>query len=220
MAQTAPSTRAIAKIFVTIVALSALLYLAYLVRSVLGLVFIAVFLAVALGPPVAFFERKGLPRGASILLVYLLIVFAIFGVGLLVIPPVVSQVESLSNDIPGYLTDLRKNSQFRKYDDKYDITKKLNEQAKKLPSKLGTAVGALRDVTVGVFGALVQLVTVLTMTFFLLLDGERIAGFLLGFAAGPGGALPADRRRHLPLDRRLRRGQPADQRDRRARSPT
>jgi predicted PurR-regulated permease PerM len=179
MSSAGPSSRAIVRIVLTITATVALIYLLYLVRSTLLLVFISVFLAVALGPAVAYFRRRGLPRGAAILIVYVLIAASIVGVGLLVVPPVVSQVEGLSNDIPGYVQDLRHNKQFAKYDDKYHISKKINEQAKKLPSHLGEAAGALQSITVGVFGAIVQLVTVLTMTFFLLLDGERIAGFLL-----------------------------------------
>jgi predicted PurR-regulated permease PerM len=177
--QPAPSTRAIAKVFITVAALAGALYLLYLVRSVVGLVFIAVFLAVALGPPVGYLRRHAVPRVLAILLVYVAIIAAIVGVGLLVVPPVVGQVNALARDIPGYLGDLRENETFRKYDRRYQITPKLEEQARKLPSRLGTAAGALRSVTVGVFATLVQLVTVLTMTFFLLLDGRRIADFVL-----------------------------------------
>jgi predicted PurR-regulated permease PerM len=179
MSTSGPSTRAVVRIVVTVAATLGLLYLLYQVRSVLLLVFIAVFLAVALGPAVGFFRRHRVPKGLSILLVYVLIAASIFGVGLLIVPPVVTQVDQLAKDIPGYVADLRSNKQFRKYDDKYHISAKLNEQARKLPSHLGEAAGALQSITVGVFGAIVQLVTVLTMTFFLLLDGERIAGFLL-----------------------------------------
>jgi predicted PurR-regulated permease PerM len=174
-----PSTRTIVRIVVTVALTLGLLYVLYLVRSTVVLLFIAIFLAVALGPPVGFFNRVGLPRGLSILVVYLLIALAIFGVGLLIVPPVVNQVSSLSNDIPGYVKDLSKNKQYRKYDEKYDLSRKLNEQAKKLPSKLGSAASELSSITVDVFSKVVQLVTVLTMTFFLLLDGERIAGFFL-----------------------------------------
>jgi predicted PurR-regulated permease PerM len=173
----APSGRAVAKVYLVVAALTGALYLAYLVRSILGLVFIAAFLAIALGPPVGFFHRLGVPRALSILLVYFLIAGAIVGVGLLVVPPIVRQVEGLANDIPRYLSDLRKNDTFRKYDKRYKITPKLEEQAKKLPSRLGSAASTLTSVTVGVFSKLVQLVTVLTMTFFLLLDGGRIVQF-------------------------------------------
>jgi predicted PurR-regulated permease PerM len=178
-ATTGLSTRAIVRFVLTVAVTVGALYALYQVRSVLILVFIAVFLAVALGPAVAIFRRRGVPRGLSILLVYVLITAGIVGIGLLIVPPIVTQVDQLAKDIPGYVQDLRENEQFRKYDDKYHISEKINEQAAKLPEHLGEAAGALQSITVGVFGALVQLVTVLTMTFFLLLDGERIAGFLL-----------------------------------------
>jgi predicted PurR-regulated permease PerM len=173
------STRTIVRVALTIAATVAALYFVYLIRSVVVLVFIAVFLAVAMGPAVDAFQRRGLPRALSIFTVFLLLFACIVGVGLLVVPPIVSQVDGLSQDIPGYLEDLRDNKTFRKYDDKYHITRELTKQAKTLPTKLGDAAGALRDITVGVFSTLVQLVTVLTLTFFLLLDGQRIAGFLL-----------------------------------------
>ncbi|MFL5819363.1 MAG: AI-2E family transporter [Solirubrobacteraceae bacterium] len=177
MASATPSTRSIAKIFFTVVALAGLTYLLYLLRSILGLLCIAVFLAAALGPAVDFFARRRLPRPLAILLVYVLILVGIFGVGLLIVPPIASQVQQLSRDIPGYLQDLQRNPQFRRYDQKYGITAKLTEQARSLPSRLADAAGALQAVTVGVFGAVVQLVTVLTIVFFLLLDGARLADF-------------------------------------------
>jgi len=166
-------------VFLTVAVLAGLLVVLYRVRSVLELVLVAGFLAIALGPPVEFLVRRRVPRGFAILTVYLGIVATIVGVGLLIIPPVVGGVNDLSHDIPGYVQDLRKSPTFRKYDDKYDISNKLNDQAKKLPSKLGEAAGTLQDITVGVFGALVKLVTVLTMTFFLLLDGGKILHFFL-----------------------------------------
>ena len=103
-------------------AVAAALYALWTVRGVLVLGFLAVFLALALGPAVDYFQRRRLPRILSILLVYLCIVLAIFGIGLLIVPPVVNGVDQLSKDIPGYVDHLRKSRSFRKYDDKYDIT--------------------------------------------------------------------------------------------------
>jgi predicted PurR-regulated permease PerM len=172
-----PSTRSIAKVFFTVVALSGFIYLLYLLRSVVGLLCVAVFLAAALGPAVDYFVRRRVPRVAAILLVYVLILAGIFGVGLLIVPPIASQVQQLSRDAPGYLTDLQRNPQFRRYDRRYGITAKLTEQVRNLPSRLSDAAGALQAVTVGVFGAVVRLVTVLTIVFFLLLDGARLVDF-------------------------------------------
>jgi predicted PurR-regulated permease PerM len=172
------STRTIVRVFFTLVALVVLLYMLYLVRSVIGLLCIAIFLSVALGPAVDRAKKLKLPRAASILSVFVAMFLAIFLIGLIVVPPIVNEVEAFAGDVPNYISDIRANKTLREYDDKYKITKKLEDQAKTLPSKLGQAAGALQAVTVGVFSTVLQLVTVLTITFFLLLDGGRIVNFI------------------------------------------
>ena len=175
-----PSTRAIAKVILVTVAILAVLYFIYEIRSILRLVFIAIFLAVALGPAVDFFQKRArVPRSVAILLTYLSILGAIFGLGLLVVPPIVNGVDKFAHAVPGYVQDIRNNKTLRKYDNKYHVTDKLDQEAKKLPNRLGDAAGALTSVTVGVFSTLVQLVTVLVLTFFFLKDGQRMIEWCL-----------------------------------------
>ncbi len=154
------------------------LYLLFLVRGVLGLLLVAVFLAVAIAPAVNYLGRHRVPTWLAILLVYLAGFGAIFGIGLLIVPPLVTGIDDLSNNLPGYVDDLRHNETFRKYDDKYEITKNLTQQAKDLPSKLGDAAGTLRDVTVGVFSSFIQLFSILVISFFLVRDGNRMLAFV------------------------------------------
>lgn len=175
-----PSTRAIAKVFFVTAAMAMALYLVYLIRDVVVLVFIAGFLAVALGPAVDLFARRRIPRGLAILLVYVCLGLVVFLVGLLIVPPVVGQVEKLSTDLPSYIDDLSKSATYRDLDDEYNITRELNEQAAQLPNRVGDAASTLQSITVGVLSATVALLTVLTMTFFLLLDGRRLVDFGLG----------------------------------------
>jgi predicted PurR-regulated permease PerM len=172
------SNRTVVRVILTAVAIFAALYFLYLIRSVLGMLFIAVFLAVALAPIVELLVRHGIKRSVAILLTYLMLLAMVFGLGLLVVPPIVSGVNDFADNVPTYVRDLRDSKTFRRYDDKYDITPKLEKQAEKLPTHIADAVSGLRTVTVGVFGAIVQLVTILVMTFFLLLDGRRIMGFI------------------------------------------
>jgi predicted PurR-regulated permease PerM len=177
MTDSVPSVRAIARIVLVTAAIVAALYILWRLRSVIGLVLIAIFFALAIAPAVNWLDRRRVPRPLAILLVYLSIAAGIFGIGLLVVPPLVNGVNDLSNDLPGYVDDLRKNETFRDYDDKYHITKKLRQQAEDLPSKLGDAAGTLRDVTVNVFSKFVQLFSILVITFLLLMDGQRILEF-------------------------------------------
>jgi predicted PurR-regulated permease PerM len=172
------SGRAIAKVVLVAAAVVGALYFAYLIRDVIGLILIAVFFAVAIAPAVNWLQTRHVPRWLAILLVYLSIAAAIFGIGLLIVPPLVNGVEDLSADLPGYVDDLRNNETFRDYDDRYQITEKLTEQAEQLPTQLGNAAGTLRDVTVGVFTRFVQLFSILVITFFLVKDGHRLLEFL------------------------------------------
>jgi predicted PurR-regulated permease PerM len=174
-----PSTKEIIRIFATVAALCALVYVLYLVRSVIWMVAIAVFVAMALGPAVGLLGRTRMPRPLAIVLVYLAIAAGIVGIGTLLVPPLVSGVKSIADNAPSYVAKLRQNKTLREYDNRYKITQKLNTEAAKLPERLGQSAGALSNVTVGVFSALFQLITVLTIAFFLLLDGERLYGAVL-----------------------------------------
>jgi predicted PurR-regulated permease PerM len=186
------SNRTVVRVILTAVAVVGALYFLYLIRTVIGALFIALFIAVALAPVVEMLDRKRIPRPLAILLTYVALLLTVFGLGLLVVPPIVTGVNNFVDDVPRYVEDLRDSKTFAKYDDKYDITPKLKEQAKKLPSHLSEAASGLQAVTVGVFGAILQLVTILVMAFFMLLDGKRMIGFGIR-ELGPGRAERAQR---------------------------
>ncbi len=178
MGQAQVSVATVVRVVVAATAAFAVIYLIYLIRNVVGLFLVALFVAVAVAPAVNWLDRRSVPRWLAVLLVYLAGLSGIVGVGLLIVPPLVTGVSDLSNNIPGYVSDLRHNQTFRKYDNKYGISDKLNQQAQDLPSKLGDAAGTLRDVTVGVFTRLVQLFSILVMAFFLVRDGDRLLEFI------------------------------------------
>ncbi len=153
------------------------LYALYLVRDVVGLVFVAVFVALALSGPVALVEGRGVPRAPAILLVYLTSFATLVGIGLLLVPPVVSEVNELVKDAPGFVEDLGDSSTYRRLDDEYAVSDKLLTEAEKLPDHLGDLTSILADITVGVFARVTQLVIVLVLAFLLLMNGGRILDF-------------------------------------------
>jgi predicted PurR-regulated permease PerM len=159
---------------VTAIAVAAALYLLWVIRSVIGVVLIAVFLAIALGPAVDFYQRRlKLRRGLAIIATYLSVLLCVVAVGLLVIPPIVEQTAKFVENVPEYIAELRGNPTIRKYDQKYDITHKLEQEASKLPARFGDAASTLQSIVAGLFSAVLTIVTVLVMSFFLLLDGRR-----------------------------------------------
>jgi predicted PurR-regulated permease PerM len=152
------------------------------VRTTIRWVFAAVFLALAVSPLVDLILRpriggRGLPRWLATLLAYVLFLLILGFLIVVVIPPIVREVEELGSQLPTYVSDFESwannNEQFRELNDKYDITKLLSQEASQLPAKLGDAANAAKDVTVGLLNNLVEAIVVLTLSYFLLLDGGR-----------------------------------------------
>jgi predicted PurR-regulated permease PerM len=85
----------------------------------------------------------------------------------------VKQVQALSHDAPRYAADLRHNTTFRHYDNRYHISATLVKDAARLPQLLGHFVGPLKDVTVQAATVVGQFVTVLAITFILVLHGRQ-----------------------------------------------
>ena len=121
------------------------------------------------------------------------------------IPPIVREVERLGSQLPTYVKDFESwannNDQFRELNDKYDITSLLSSEASQLPSKLGDAAGAAKEITVGILNNIVEAVVVLTLAFFLLLDGRSHFGAITS-------------RLRAPQRERVRAGRHPDRRDR------
>jgi predicted PurR-regulated permease PerM len=170
------SARAILRIVLIIVGVVLCLYLIYRLRRPITWIMIALFLAVALSPAVNFLNRY-MRRGLAIAAVYLALLGAVVGLGLLLIPPIVGQVNKLADNAPHYSQDVQdyvnKNKRLRKLEKDYKITDKLNSEAAKLPSKLGNAAGVLKDIGFGLVNSLFALITILVLTAFMLGSGPR-----------------------------------------------
>jgi predicted PurR-regulated permease PerM len=67
---------------------------------------------------------------------------------------------------------VQENDRLRELNRDYDITSKLEEEAGKLPERLGGAAGTLRDVGLGIVNSAFALITILVMTAFLLGSGR------------------------------------------------
>jgi predicted PurR-regulated permease PerM len=152
------------------------------VKTTIRWVCAAVFLALALSPLVDLIQRahvrgRSLPRWLAILVAYILFVIGLVVLVLNVIPPIVREVEQLGSQLPTYVKDFQHwandNEQFRDLNEKYEITKLLSQEASQLPSHLGDAANAAKDITVGLLNNLVEAIVVLTLAFFLLLDGAH-----------------------------------------------
>lgn len=179
----APSLRGVLRIVLITVGCAIALYLVWRVRTVVRLAGISVFLALALIPVVDSFDRRSrVPRAMIILAVLVVSIAFVVVVGAVVVPSMVKEVGQLSRHAPQYARDLRRNSTFRHYDNRYHISAKLVQDARGLPQGLAHLAGPLKDVTVSAFSFIGQLVTVLALMFLLILHGREYANMGLSLA--------------------------------------
>ena len=177
--------RAVAKVVLVAlfwIAVAVLLAIALLhTRTTLQWVAAAIFLALALDPAVSLLQRAWprdgqMPRVLAILIVYLLAFAALVYLTLHVFPPIVHDIEGLAHKLPGYVHDFEdwanNNKQFQELNQKYDITQKLTQEASNLPSHLSSGASTIGSFTVSLLEHLLAAITVITLTFFLLLDGR------------------------------------------------
>ncbi|HSD24385.1 MAG TPA: AI-2E family transporter [Solirubrobacterales bacterium] len=192
--------RAVAKVVLVAlvwIAIAVLLAIAILhTRTTLQWVAAAIFLALALDPAVSLVQRAwpgdgSMPKALAILIVYLAALAALVFLVLHVFPPIVHDIEGLAHKLPGYVHDFEdwanNNKQFQELNDKYDITQKLTQEASTLPSHLSSGASTLGSLTVSLLEHLLAAITVITLTFFLLLDGR-------GMVERGTGRLPAEQR--------------------------
>lgn len=170
------TSRVVVRSALIIVAVAVGLYVLYLLRRPIGWLLIATFLAVALTGPVNFLSQR-MKRGFAITIVYLALLAVPLAVGALIVPPLVTEGNNLAENAPQYADDLTRfvneNKRLRELNTDYDITSSLEEQARKLPEKLGGAAATLRDLGLGIVNSIFALVTILILAAFMLGSGRR-----------------------------------------------
>lgn len=177
--------RAVAKVVLVAlfwIAVAVLLAIALMhTRTTLQWVAAAIFLALALDPAVSLIQRAWprdgqMPRVLAILIVYLIALAGLIFLTLHVFPPIVHDIEALAHKLPGYVHDFENwannNQQFQELNQKYGITQKLTQEASTLPSHLSSGASTIGSFTVSLLEHLLAAITVITLTFFLLMDGR------------------------------------------------
>jgi predicted PurR-regulated permease PerM len=160
-------------------------------RTAVMLVYISAVVAMGFSPLVRDIEqrrRQGgmrVPRPLAILVVYLAIIAIVVLVGLMIVPPLVTQARELWAQLPRQFDELQR------FLIRYRIMTKpvtLREAVQNAPAGSGgnavnTVLGAIWSVVGGVFGV----VTIVILSYYLLIEGDSLFTYLLRF-------VPRDRR--------------------------
>ena len=168
-------TRTILRILGVAIAVAVVVEVVWISRQVITWVVISLFLALALNPLVSWIERRiHLGRGPAIGLAYLVLALAIAAIGWTFVPKLIDEVNGLVQALPDYVHDLTHGrGRLGFLETKYHVVEKVREQvqnggAKRLLGLSGTAIA----VTKSVLTIIAASVTIIFLTFFMLLEGR------------------------------------------------
>jgi predicted PurR-regulated permease PerM len=182
--------RAAAAWTVTILVFAVILvWAAYLVRQTLLLIYVSALLAIGFSPVVRAIEHqrivavgsRRLPRWLAILGIYLVVLGTLTGIGFMVFPPFVTQAREFAGHLPQLLRQAQQILVRRGILPEPLTVGELVQQAPAPTDVVGAVILGFWGVVGGIFG----LVTILILTFYLLVETDDIfAAFVRLFPPG------------------------------------
>ncbi|MFE9370317.1 AI-2E family transporter [Streptomyces sp. NPDC006711] len=152
------------------------------VGSLLTLLLLSVFIALALEPVVAWLTRHRVRRGWAVLVVLVVILALFAGFLALVVPPVTDEVNALVKAVPGWLREVHDhNSALGRFEDRYHVVDKIKQQFSS-GGAAGLAGGLLGAGRV-VVGAVTSAVVVIVVTVYVMAFLPSLKRFCLRFVA-------------------------------------
>jgi predicted PurR-regulated permease PerM len=182
------------------IALLGLWALARAAGPVLLILIAASVIALILNPLIKLLERRSVPRGLAILLIYLGGFAALAGIGVLLTEPISTQVGRLAKDVPHFVDQANKNlANFQTWLNNHGIKVQIQQQGqtalqtlqKNVLKSSGSIVSFSRDLLSQVVTISFDLVLVLVLSIYLLVYGKQI-GELVRRLMPPGDGTPED----------------------------
>jgi predicted PurR-regulated permease PerM len=169
-------SRTVLRLLLIVLAVAVMLEIVWIAREVVAWIVISVFLALALDPLVGWIERRGrVKRGIAISIAYALVLIVVVAVGATFVPKLIDEVNGLAQAVPGYVHDLTHGrGRLGFLERKYHIVEKVQEQVKAGGAKkLFGLSGAAVTLTKSVISVVAATVTIVFLTFFMLLEGRN-----------------------------------------------
>ena len=162
------STTSIVKIVLAVL----LVWFLYLIRDILVLFFIVLVIVAALGSLVNRMS-KYIPRVLAVVILTIIFLGILVAIGFLIVPPIITELKQLAINLPliaerfGPLYHSLQNSISNYQQDLFNVSSQL--------SKLSTG---LYNTTLGFFSGIVAVVTILVLSFYMLLEQEALKNFI------------------------------------------
>ncbi|WP_081665009.1 AI-2E family transporter [Mycobacterium sp. UM_CSW] len=149
------------------------------VSSVLLLIGVAFFIALGLEPAVSWLVGKKVPRWAAVAVVLFAVIAVVAGSLAAAIPPLVQQAREFTDQAPHYIQHIGDHSSWiGRLNDRFHLQQRITET---VHGSGGAVVGQALKAGEAVFGAVADVVVVVVLTVYFLVDFPRIRATLYRF---------------------------------------
>jgi predicted PurR-regulated permease PerM len=161
-----------------------LAFLAWQLRIVLAILFLAVLIAAAMRRPVNLLDGWGVPRAIAVVLSYLLLLGVVALLVWIVVPPLVEQAASFLEDVPALVDRLLRwlrdtAAPILPGDTVDNVISGVQDNLRAVLPDVSSAL----QLPLVIVGVLVNVVVILFLSAFLILDGKAIAEAILGYVS-------------------------------------
>lgn len=166
------STKTLFKVLLFVLAV----FFLYYIRRVIVLLFAVIIIVAVLSPLVGYLTKRKVPQILAVLVAYIL-VFGILGLIIyIIVPPLIHQITNVSSNLPYYIDKLSiLNINISDYIDfsRYNLSQ--------ISSSLSRISGGVIDSVIAIFGGVASAITVIVLSFYLLLERESLKEFIFSF---------------------------------------
>jgi len=180
-------TRTFVRFWLVVLGFLAVILALWIARGALITIGIALFLALALNPPVSMIARRlpGKSRVGATFISYLAVLVLLGGFLVAVVPPVIEQTTKFAQTVPGFIDDVSHNrGAFDNFINKYGLKDQVDTAVNNAKNQASDVAKNLGNVLINganaVLGGVISIIFVLVLTFLMLIEGpkwmERIWG--------------------------------------------
>lgn len=162
------TTTSILKVFGVVLGL----FFLWFIRDILALLFVTAIIVAALGPTVRTLESYGIPRAGGVLLIYLGAFIVVAGLVSLIVPPLITQLVEFAETSPAIVRQITPLYQLFPASSIQQVINTLN-------SALGSFTQGIFAATAQIFGGAVSAITVLVLSFYMLVDAQKTREHLI-----------------------------------------
>ena len=156
------------------------LWFLYLVRDIVALFFLSVILTATLDPAINFLAKRKVARSLGVIIIYVALFSAVGVLISFLIPPLVSQFASFSQNLPTYNETFAKTFVgIEQYALSYGIQFNSHEFFQNITGNIFQSSSQLFSTTVGVFSFFISILVVLALTFYMSVKEDGMNKFLV-----------------------------------------